>query len=350
MKWDGVRALATVRDGTVTLRSRNGNDLTAQYPELQELGRARRRRRRLRRRDRGARRPRPPRLPAAAEPHGPDEGARGRRRAAPTTPVRFLLFDVLEADGHELDAARRTTHRRQALETVVRPGGAIEVPPAFDGDLDAGARRLGASRASRASSRRSASSRYAEGRRSEAWLKLKHHATQEVVVAGWKPGQRAARRRASGRCCSASPGPTACATSARSAPGSATATSTRSPGARTAGAEDPAVRRRAHDRTRATRTGSRRSASARSSSPSGPADGRLRQPSWRGWRPDKAPDDVVAGDLTRAPPSGPHACAWGPPRANFRPPFGASAGDNIGAAGQIGHRLLRSRGRKGLRG
>lgn len=31
-------------------------------------------------------------------------------------------------------------------------------------------------------------SRYSTGRRSDAWVKIKHHATQEVVVGGWKPG------------------------------------------------------------------------------------------------------------------------------------------------------------------
>ena len=45
VKWDGVRVLATVRDGQVRLRSRPrgtatvGNDVTTRYPELEELGR-----------------------------------------------------------------------------------------------------------------------------------------------------------------------------------------------------------------------------------------------------------------------------------------------------------------------
>src|SRR5690606_3461861 len=40
MKWDGYRAIATVRDGSVTLRSRNGLDFTPTYPELQQLAEA----------------------------------------------------------------------------------------------------------------------------------------------------------------------------------------------------------------------------------------------------------------------------------------------------------------------
>ena len=37
VKWDGVRVLADVRDGALTLTSRAENDVTAGYPELQAL-------------------------------------------------------------------------------------------------------------------------------------------------------------------------------------------------------------------------------------------------------------------------------------------------------------------------
>ena len=37
MKWDGIRAIATVEGGQVRYVSRNGIDLTVSYPELEEL-------------------------------------------------------------------------------------------------------------------------------------------------------------------------------------------------------------------------------------------------------------------------------------------------------------------------
>ncbi len=37
IKWDGVRALAWIKDGTLTLRSRTGQDITKRYPELASL-------------------------------------------------------------------------------------------------------------------------------------------------------------------------------------------------------------------------------------------------------------------------------------------------------------------------
>jgi len=40
IKWDGVRALAWIADGALTLRSRAGGDITARYPELTSLPQA----------------------------------------------------------------------------------------------------------------------------------------------------------------------------------------------------------------------------------------------------------------------------------------------------------------------
>ncbi|MEK6342316.1 MAG: non-homologous end-joining DNA ligase, partial [Curtobacterium sp.] len=192
LKWDGIRALATVREGRVTLRSRNGNDLTAQYPELQELaeragvdgvydGEI------VALDDRGR-----PSFQLLQNRMGLTK-AREVEAARGATPVRLLLFDVLEADGHEL-TRHGYTARREALATVVEPGGAIEVPDAVDGDF-AAALAESERRGLEGVVAKKRGSRYAEGRRSEAWLKVKRHATQEVVVGGWKPG---AGRRAGG--------------------------------------------------------------------------------------------------------------------------------------------------------
>src|SRR5689334_22719346 len=37
VKWDGMRVLADVSNGVLTLTSRAGNDVTASYPELEPL-------------------------------------------------------------------------------------------------------------------------------------------------------------------------------------------------------------------------------------------------------------------------------------------------------------------------
>ncbi len=289
LKWDGIRALATVRDGRVTLRSRNGNDLTAQYPELQELAQR-------------------------AGVDGVYDGEivaldrRGRPSfqllqnrmgltktrevdaARATTPVRLLLFDVLEADGHEL-TRHGYTARREALATVVVPGGVVEVPDAVEGDFAAAlaeSARLGLEGVVA----KKRSSKYAEGRRSETWLKVKHHLTQEVVVGGWRPG---AGRRAGGigSLLLGVPGPDGLEYVGRVGTGFRDRdldeiADVLEPLARKTSPFVDVPRPDARDArwVRPSRVGEVRFAEWT-------GDGRLRQPSWRGWRPDKDPGAVV---------------------------------------------------------
>ena len=40
VKWDGIRALASISGGRIRLEARSGNDVSHRYPELRELGRA----------------------------------------------------------------------------------------------------------------------------------------------------------------------------------------------------------------------------------------------------------------------------------------------------------------------
>ncbi|WP_439693494.1 ATP-dependent DNA ligase [Curtobacterium sp. SP.BCo] len=289
MKWDGIRALATVRDGRVTLRSRNDNDLTEQYPELQELG-------------------------ERAGVDGVFDGEvvalddRGRpsfqllqnrmgltkRReveaARGETPVRLFLFDVLEADGHELTRLAYDA-RRQALDTVVDPGGAIDVPAAHQGDLER-AMADSAAQGLEGVVAKKRSSKYAEGRRSEAWLKLKHHATQEVVVGGWKPGNG---RRAGGvgSLLLGIPGPDGLQYVGK------VGTGFRDRDLDEIGTVLSALERKTAPFADVPRPDAR---DAHWVSPERvgevefaewTADGRLRQPSWRGWRVDKDPADVT---------------------------------------------------------
>ncbi|OCI32015.1 ATP-dependent DNA ligase [Oerskovia enterophila] len=192
MKWDGFRVIAQVTgaadDASVRLVSRSGKDMTLTYPELQDLA---------------------ARVPAADLPVVLDGeivalDARGRpsfRRlqqranltkagdvaaARAKVGVELMLFDALSVRGRSL--VRRTyDERREILEDLVDGSGTVHVPPAFDGDL-AGAvatsRQLGLEGV--VAKRRT--STYTAGRRSRSWIKVKHSHTQEVVVIGWRPG------------------------------------------------------------------------------------------------------------------------------------------------------------------
>jgi bifunctional non-homologous end joining protein LigD len=289
MKWDGVRIVAELRDGRVRLASRNGIDVTATYPELAELARA---------------------VEGDALLDGevvafdrrgrPDFGVLQQRmkltkpgdveRAMREVPVRFMVFDLLEHDGRSL-LGETYTARRAALEEAVREVGPITVPPAFEGDIDAAvatSRELGLEGVM--AKRRS--STYSPGRRVRSWLKVKHHRTQEVVVGGWRPGTGTRAHRV----------------------GSLLLGIPDADGLRYVGRVGTGFSDRALDEITA-----RLKRIERKTSPFGPIDradardahwvspvhvgevefaewtptGKLRQPSWRGWRPDKSPADVV---------------------------------------------------------
>ena len=185
MKWDGVRALALVdRDG-VRLHSRNGNDVTVAYPELQHLshqlgsvgamldgeivaaddtGRAsfQRLQSRMHLRDRAA----------------IDQIAR-------TVPVAYMIFDVIWLDGHLVTTAPYA-QRRELLDALELRGTSWQVPPAAD---DGGeAFRISKELGFEGVVAKRLDSPYEPGRRSPAWLKVKHQLQQEFVVGGWVSG------------------------------------------------------------------------------------------------------------------------------------------------------------------
>lgn len=188
MKWDGFRALAHVDDPeTVRLVSRSGQDLTATFPELAAL----------------ADQVDPARLPAvldgeivALDRDGrPDfrrlqqranlRKERDVARARARVQVDLMLFDVLVDHGDDI-TDRPYTARRELLDSLVTPHSPVHVPPAFDDDLDAALRTSRSLRLEGVVAKRQTST-YAP-RRSREWLKIKHEATQEVVVVGWRPG------------------------------------------------------------------------------------------------------------------------------------------------------------------
>ncbi|MFZ3452096.1 ATP-dependent DNA ligase [Arthrobacter sp. 7Tela_A1] len=190
MKWDGVRAIAEVTPEGTRLISRNGNDMTVAYPELQELGRSLN----------GERAVLDGEIVALNKAGRPDFGllqprmhltrARDAEAAAAKTPVQFMLFDLLWLDGNSL-LELSWEQRREILEQAVESsdaGGHIQVPPALDLGMDdavEASKELGLEGV--VAKRRSAD--YSAGIRSRSWIKLKNQFSQEVVIVGWRPGQ-----------------------------------------------------------------------------------------------------------------------------------------------------------------
>jgi bifunctional non-homologous end joining protein LigD len=172
MKWDGYRGIAVCNGEDVRLVSRNGLDFTANYPAVAD---------------------------ALADLDLSDTVLDGELVAyglngAPSFhalqnskgPVSYLVFDVLRLDGTDVTGAPYSA-RRHAVEELGLDNGVVRVPPAFEGALteavDA-SRELGLEGVVA----KRTDSPYRAGKRSAAWVKLKHVNAEEAVIVGWRPG------------------------------------------------------------------------------------------------------------------------------------------------------------------
>ena len=176
VKWDGFRALGYVRGGEARLVSRNGNDLTARFPEIaKSLAKA----------------ARSPTCVVDGEVCALDEKGRpsfsAMQQGKPGTPIVYEVFDALEINGEPI-VDLPLEERRERLEALLDKrvqnvqvsgffddGGAL-----FEAALEQGLEGVMAKRRG---------SRYAEGKRNRDWLKVKTHGRQEFVVCGWTKGQ-----------------------------------------------------------------------------------------------------------------------------------------------------------------
>ncbi|WP_087131267.1 ATP-dependent DNA ligase [Microbacterium esteraromaticum] len=187
IKWDGIRAVGTWRDGRLTLHARSGTDITARYPELTAAGVLD--------------------LPSSDavvdgeivtfDAEGRPSFARLQNRMHLTrareierevvrTPIVYMLFDVMRLDGHDLTGVP-LRQRRELLEQLADDLDApVQVPPVFE-DLDA-ALEVSGQFGLEGVVAKDPDSGYRPGIRSSSWLKLKHLHAQEVVIVGIRPG------------------------------------------------------------------------------------------------------------------------------------------------------------------
>ncbi|MDQ1538654.1 MAG: bifunctional non-ous end joining protein LigD [Actinomycetota bacterium] len=186
MKWDGVRALVRVDHGKLSLRSRNGIDMTVAYPELQPLGDQLGDSRVL--------------LDGEIVSFDADgrpsfgrlqkrmhiSSAAAARQLAASEPAVLLVFDLLHLDDRST-LRLEYSQRRQLLQDLAVSGPAWQTPPAFTGN---GAQAVLASQEQQLEGvvAKRLTSTYTPGRRSPDWVKVKNLRTQEVLIGGWRPG------------------------------------------------------------------------------------------------------------------------------------------------------------------
>jgi bifunctional non-homologous end joining protein LigD len=173
-KFDGYRLMVEVDRGRLALHSRNGIDVTAQYPQLQSLAAS---------------------LAdhhvildgevVALDEHGVPNFAEMQNRARATR-VEFWAFDILTLDGQSLLRVKYRD-RRRLLETF-SAGTDLIVPELLDGN---GSQALAFSRTRKWEGvvAKRWDSTYQPGQRSASWIKDKNWNTQEVVIGGWRRGE-----------------------------------------------------------------------------------------------------------------------------------------------------------------
>jgi bifunctional non-homologous end joining protein LigD len=183
IKWDGYRAIAFFDGKSLRLVSRNQNDLTAAYPELQVIaqqikvgeaildgeivaldGDGR------------------PSFSLMQQRTGVGEGGRRIRRTRDDIPVVYYAFDLLYFDGCDL-MQLDLEQRKQLLATIITPSDLFRYSDHYLGQgtalFDAATKRKLEGIIAK---RRSSSY---EQRRSRDWLKIKIEKRQECVIGGY---------------------------------------------------------------------------------------------------------------------------------------------------------------------
>jgi bifunctional non-homologous end joining protein LigD len=186
-KWDGIRAIAECDEET-RLITRNDKDVTVAYPELRRLH------------DQvvaldamldgeivafedGV----PSFQRLQQRMHLRDE--RRIEEMAHQIPVVYMVFDVLYLDGRDLTGLP-LEERRRIMEEAVVPSEQIQVSPSTEGAgvaLFAAAAEQGLE----GIMAKRLSSLYVPGARSKDWLKVKVSFDADVVIVGWTEGERA---------------------------------------------------------------------------------------------------------------------------------------------------------------
>lgn len=277
-KWDGYRLLVDADHGTVRLQSRSGRDVTREFPQLRALaadlvdhhvlldGEV-----------------------VALDSDGVPSFGEMQNRARATR-IQFWAFDMLRLDGRWLLRAKYRD-RRRLLETLA-DGGALIVPELLPGD---GPEAMAHAREHRFEGvvAKKWDSTYQPGRRSSSWIKDKIWNTQEVVIGGWREGTGGRTSRI-GALMLGIPAQGGLQFVGRVGTGFTDKELTK-----LRGLLDPLRTDRSPFTTRLSTQDAKGVTFVEPTLvgevrySEGTSDGRLRQPSWRGLRPDKEPADVV---------------------------------------------------------
>ncbi|MGF0310354.1 ATP-dependent DNA ligase [Rhodococcus sp. IEGM1428] len=173
-KWDGFRIVAELTHGSMTLRTRSGNDYSEKFGALQSL---------------------------ADDLSDHDAVVDGEvvvfddngissfemLQNANRDDIRFIAFDLLYLDGTSL-LRKKYSDRRRLLELLTTGLDSVLVPARLTGSA-ADAVAESRERGWEGVVAKRTDSVYQPGKRAQTWIKHKNWRTQEVVIGGWRRGQ-----------------------------------------------------------------------------------------------------------------------------------------------------------------
>jgi len=187
VKWDGVRGLVYIDEGSVAIYTRNNNRCERQYPELQVLPHYIKAKQAILDGEIVVMDERGVSHFESIQPRIHLQDANAIAKMAQKNPAHLFVFDLLYLDGRDL-RGEPLIERKRLLRKIVKPFDLLRVSESFDGGgeelLDA-ARQTGLEGliAKRKNS-------VYESRRSGNWLKVKLTSEQEFVIGGYTLGER----------------------------------------------------------------------------------------------------------------------------------------------------------------
>jgi len=186
LKWDGIRAIITIDEGEITIRSRNGQDITNQFPELK--------------------------IPEKAfhtvsgvfdgeivcfDPHGKpsfskiitrlkQSGKTNIEHKTSSCPAFCYLFDCLYIDGRSLINDPLWQRREWLIDTIKK-----DTPYRVSENVEDGKALLQATKnmGLEGIMVKEMNSKYVIGKRSNAWIKVKNRNTADCVIVGYTQGK-----------------------------------------------------------------------------------------------------------------------------------------------------------------
>lgn len=187
VKWDGVRAITFVDGGRIRMQSRNDKELTNAFPEIRTIGEFLGSRRCVLDGE----------IVVLGDGGVPDFGrlqhrlhltnTHAIRQQAEQSPASYVVFDLLHLNNHSLFNLPYDQRRRQ-LERLHLSGDSFTTGVSYRDARGSDILRSTGEAGLEGVVAKRRDSPYVQGRRSDAWIKIKHERMQEVVIGGWTEG------------------------------------------------------------------------------------------------------------------------------------------------------------------